>query len=99
VFELQVHFYQTIASFIPRGYFDPMKLTVLREAQFVTNTKGQRVGVLLDLTTYHRLRGAEEELADVRTYDAARPKVTADLNAGRFTTLADYRHRRSSKRK
>lgn len=76
-----------------------MKLTVLREEQFVTNTKGQRVGVLLDLTTYHRLREAEEELADVRAYDAIRPKVAADLNAGRFTTLADYRSRRSSKRK
>ena len=76
-----------------------MKQAVLGAEQFVTDVKGQRVGVLLDLRTYNRLREAEEELSDVRAYDAARVKVTADLNAGRSTTLADYRSRRSSKRK
>ena len=54
----------------------------------------QRVGVLLDLKTYDRLREAEEELADVRAYDAARPKAVADVKAGRFSTLADYRAKR-----
>ena len=76
-----------------------MKQAVLGAEQFVTDVKGQRVGVLLDLRTYNRLREAEEELADVRAYDAAKLKVTADLNAGRSTTLADYRSRRSTKRK
>ena len=51
-----------------------MKALVLQEEQFVTDGKGKRVGVLLDLKTYDRLREAEEELADVRAYDAARPK-------------------------
>ncbi len=76
-----------------------MKQAVLGAEQFVTDVKGQRVGVLLDLRTYNRLREAEEELADVRAYDTAKLKVTADLNAGHSTTLADYRSRRSSKRK
>jgi len=71
-----------------------MKALVLQEEQFVTDGKGKRVGVLLDIKTYDRLREAEEELADVRAYDAARPKVVADVKAGRFSTLADYRAKR-----
>ena len=71
-----------------------MKALVLQEEQFVTDGKGKRVGVLLDLNTYNRLREAEEELADVRAYDAARPKIVADVKAGRFSTLADYRAKR-----
>jgi len=71
-----------------------MKALVLQEEQFVTNGKGKRVGVLLDLKTYDRLREAEEELAEVRAYDAAMPKVVADVKAGRFSTLADYRAKR-----
>ena len=72
-----------------------MKALALHEEQFVTDGKGKRVGVLLDLKTYDRLREAEEELADVRAYDAARPKVVADVSAGQFSTLADYRAKRS----
>ena len=68
------------------------------EEQFVTNTNGQRVGVLLDLQTYERLREAEEELSDIRAYDTARTKVAAELQAGNFTTLAGYRARRPSRR-
>jgi len=71
-----------------------MKSLVFQEEQFVTDGKGKRVGVLLDLNTYNRLREAEEELADVRAYDAARPKIVADVKAGRFSTLADYRAKR-----
>ena len=71
-----------------------MKALVLQEEQFVTDSKGKRVGVLLDIKTYDRLREAEEELADVRAYDAAKPKVVADVKAGRFSTLADYRAKR-----
>jgi hypothetical protein len=70
-----------------------MKALELKEQQFVTDGKGKRVGVLLDLKTYDRLREAEEELADVRAYDAARPRVTADLKGGRFSTLATCREK------
>jgi PHD/YefM family antitoxin component YafN of YafNO toxin-antitoxin module len=71
-----------------------MKALVLKEGQYVTDAKGKPVGVLLDLKTYERLREAEEDLADIRAYDAARPKVAADLKAGHFSTLADYRTKR-----
>lgn len=72
-----------------------MKALVLKDEQFVTDAAGKPVGVLLDLKTYKRLREAEEDLADIRAYDAARPKTYADLKAGRFASLADYRARRN----
>lgn len=78
-------------------YFNDMKVLTAEE-KFVTDTDGQRVGVLLDLQTYERLREAEEELSDIRAYDAARPKIAAELSAGGFSTLAGYRARRSSRR-
>ena len=72
-----------------------MKTLMLKDERFVTDSNGKRVGVLLDVKTYARLREAEEDLADIRAYDAARPKVAADLKAGQFSTLADYRAKRS----
>ncbi len=59
--------------------------------QFVTDAKGQRVAVLLDVKTYTRLSEAAEELADIRAYDKAKPRVAAEIKRGDFTTLADYR--------
>ena len=42
-----------------------MKTAALKE-QFVTDAKGKRVGVLLDLKTYAQMREAQEELADIQ---------------------------------
>ena len=72
-----------------------MKALVLKDEQFVTDAKGKQVGVLLDLKTYERLREAEEDLADIQAYDAARPKVATELKAGKFSSLAGYRAERS----
>ena len=71
-------------------YLAPMKALVLKEEQFVTDANGKRVGVLLDVATYDRLCEAEEELSDIRAYDTARPKVQAELAAGKVISLADY---------
>ena len=76
-----------------------MKALVLKDEQFVTDAKGKRVGVLLDVKTYEHLREAEEELTDIRAYDTARPKVAADIKAGRVSSLSDYRAKRAAKRK
>ena len=51
------------------------------------------MGVLLNMQTCDRLRGAEEELADIRAYAAARPKAHAELKAGQTVSLAEYRTR------
>jgi len=80
-------------------YLAPMKALVLKEEQFVTDANGKRVGVLLDVATYDRLCEAEEELSDIRAYDTARPKVQAELAAGKVISLADYQTKRNARRK
>lgn len=72
-----------------------MKAPALKDGRFVTDAKGKTVGVLLDLKTYERLREAEGDLADIRAYDSARPKVLAEVKAGQVSSLAEYRARRS----
>jgi hypothetical protein len=80
-------------------YIASMKALVLKDEQFLTDAKGKRVGVLLDVKTYEYLRRVEEELADIHAYDAARPKVAADIKAGHISLLSDYRAKRFHKRK
>lgn len=42
------------------------------EERYLVDSAGNRVAVLLDLETYRRLLAAEEELEDIRAYDAAK---------------------------
>ena len=76
-----------------------MKTAVLRDEQFVTDAEGKRVGVILDLRSYERLREAQEELADIEAYDSALPTVRAEIASGQFASLAAYRAKRARKRK
>ena len=76
-----------------------MKASELKDEQFVVDAQGKRLGVLLDLETYERLREAEEDLSDIRAYDAAASKARSEVRSGRFSSLASYRARRLSKRK
>lgn len=76
-----------------------MKTMAAKDEQFLTDAQGRRTGVLLDLGTYQRLREAEDELAEIQAYDAARPKVLSEIAAGDFTTLAEYRAARARKSK
>jgi len=45
------------------------------EARYLTNEKGERIGVLLDIKEYERLIEELEELADVRSYDEAKAQI------------------------
>ena len=76
-----------------------MKTAVLKAEQFITDAEGKRVGVLLDLRAYERLREAEEELADIQAYDTAQPTARAEVASGQFATLGEYRAKRTRKRK
>ena len=42
------------------------------EERYLVDSAGNRVAVVLDLDTYRRLLDAEEELEDIRAYDAAK---------------------------
>ena len=67
-----------------------MKALAAKEEQFLTDAKGKRTGVLLNLDTYERLREAEEELADIHAYDALHDRAHSEIAAGQFSTLTSY---------
>lgn len=73
--------------------------TLLAQEQFLTDAKGKRTGVVLDLATYERLREAEEELADIQAYDALHDRAHSEIAAGQFETLTSYRASRKRKAK
>jgi hypothetical protein len=76
-----------------------MKGLAGKEEQFLTDAKGKRTAVVLDLQTYEHLREAEEELADLQAYDSARARVHSEIAAGQVSTLAAYRANRGRKAK
>lgn len=73
--------------------------SAVKEEQFLTDAKGRRTAVILDLKTYKHLLEAEEELADIRSYDALHERTHSQIAAGQFTTLKSYRAGRSRKAK
>jgi len=76
-----------------------MKSAAAKEEQFLTDANGKRTGVVLDLETYEHLREAEEELADIRAYDALHDRAHAEIAAGQFSTLTSYRAARKRRAK
>jgi hypothetical protein len=76
-----------------------MKALAAKEEQFLTDAKGKRTGVVLDLETYEHLREAEEELADIHAYDALHDRAHSEIAAGQRATLTTYRIGRGRKTK
>jgi hypothetical protein len=76
-----------------------MKLLATKEEQFLTDARGKRTGVVLDLRTYEHLRAAEEELADIHAYDALQDRAHSEIAAGQCATLTSYRANRKRKAK
>ena len=76
-----------------------MKVAAVKSEQFLTDANGKRTGVVLDLQTYAHIREAEEELADIQTYDALRDRAHSEVAAGQCDTLTSYRASRSRKAK
>ena len=76
-----------------------MKAPAAKAEQFLTDAKGRRTGVLLNLDTYERLREAEEELADIHAYDALHDRAHSEIAAGQFATLPSYRNDRKRRAK
>ncbi len=76
-----------------------MKTATVKEAQFLTDAKGKRTGVVLDLRIYEQLREAEEELADIDAYDSLRDRAHSETAAGQWATLTSYRASRGRKSK
>ena len=74
-----------------------MKSLAFKEEQYLTDAKGKRTGVVLDLRTYEHLRKAEEELADIQAYDALHDRAHSEIATAQCETLATYRADRKRK--
>ena len=74
-----------------------VKTPAVKAEQFLTDAKGNRTGVVVDMKTYERLREAEEELADIHTYDALQCRVRTEVATGKCVTLTSYRADRKRK--
>ncbi len=77
--------------------FRAMKMLAAVKEQFLTDAKGKRTGVLLNLATYERLREAEEELADILAYDSSHQRIHSEIAAGQCGTPASYQAERKRK--
>jgi hypothetical protein len=74
-----------------------MKMLAVEEEQFLTDARGKRTGVLLNLAAYERLRQAEEDLAELQAYDSLKGRAHSEIAAGQSATLASYRRDRKRK--
>lgn len=61
--------------------------------KYVTNKKGERIGVVLDLKAYTRMLEALEELESIRAYDAA--KASGEKPISLKHALKDIESKRS----
>jgi hypothetical protein len=59
------------------------------KTQFITNTEGKKVGVLLTLKDYNKLLDSLEELDDIRAFDKA-----CKEDDGSRISLLDYQKKR-----
>ncbi len=76
-----------------------MKTMLAEKERFIVDASGQRVGVVLDLSTYEQLRLAAEDNLDVRAYRSAKSRVAGKIARHEYVTLADYRAKRACKAK
>jgi hypothetical protein len=50
---------------------EPAKEKPGMEARYLTDENGKRIGVVLDIEEYERLREIEDEMEDIRRFDKA----------------------------
>ncbi len=53
--------------------------TSIEASRFITDSNGNRIGVILDLERYEELLDALEELEDIRAFDAAKAAPDAAI--------------------
>jgi PHD/YefM family antitoxin component YafN of YafNO toxin-antitoxin module len=75
-----------------------MKAVLAEKQQFIVDNSGKRVGVLLDLPTYERLREAAEDNADLLSYRNAKPRIADEIARGEYETLAVYANKRAKRK-
>jgi hypothetical protein len=69
-------------------------MITLEDSKYITDSKGKRVGVLIDIATYEKFLEALEELEDIKAYDEVKNKVKMEIRIGRSSTLQEYLNKR-----
>lgn len=70
--------------------------------KYITDVKGNKTAVILDLKVYEQLVDEIDELNCALGYDQAKRENEKDILAGKFITLEDFiakRHNRKTKQK
>ena len=57
---------------------------------YIVDAEGNRVAVLLDISTFEKILEAYEELEDKKAYDEIKETIKSELAAGQFSTLDEY---------
>ena len=70
-----------------------------KKRQYITDPRGNRVGVVLDVKTFERIEEELDELASIRAYDRAKPATDAAIRRGDFVTIEEYLAKRTTKKK
>ncbi|MBX9782030.1 MAG: hypothetical protein K2X48_01940 [Chitinophagaceae bacterium] len=65
-----------------------MKTTLKKEPQFITDKKGKKISVVIDINDYKKMLGEIEELEDIKQYDAVKARKE------KSTPLSEYIKRR-----
>jgi hypothetical protein len=66
----------------------------LESLSFVTDKKGKRTAVVIDLKIYQRMVDALEEIEDVRAYDLSKTSVVKELKSGAVSSIEALKRKR-----
>lgn len=58
--------------------------------QFITDDRGNRVAVVLDIKTYDEMQDAIDDYHCKRAYEKAKPSTDAEIAAGKYVTIEEY---------
>jgi hypothetical protein len=65
-----------------------MKTALRKEPQYITDKKGKKISVVIDIKDYQKILEEIEELEDVKLYDAVKARKEKTIS------LSDYINRR-----
>lgn len=61
----------------------------MTEPQYVTDAKGKKIAVIIDIDDYERMMEKLEERDDVRDFDKEWPQAKQDLKKGKLKTIEE----------
>ena len=66
-----------------------------KNAQYITDHAGKRVGVVLDLRTFEKMEDELDAYYCKRAYEKAKPETDAEMKRGEFISIGEIVARRN----